>query len=342
MKDYIELTKPRITWLILLSTGIGYYFGLRGGLSLSGLLHTILGTGLIASGTAALNQWYEHDEDGRMKRTRARPIPSGRISPRGALVFGAALAAAGFAELALLVNPLSGFLGLGTLLAYLFLYTPMKRRSWLSTTIGAFPGAMPPLIGYAAAHGSLTADAWVLYAILFLWQFPHFYAIAWMYRDDYARAGIRMLPVVEPDGASTARQIILFLLLLLPVSLLPGYLHMTGPIYLAGASVLGLIFLWSGLRAARLRTCHYRSKSSVGFSSLFAGHLFAAGGRQQGVAAVGTYRIVIVLAENVTHFYGERKALDAVGFEVEPGEDFRLPGAQRQRESPRCSRFSPP
>jgi heme o synthase len=263
MRDYIELTKPRITWLILMSAGIGYFFGLPKAanwwafvleIPIWGLLHAILGTGLIASGTAALNQWYERDADARMRRTSGRPIPSGRISPDRGLAFGIALSIAGFADLWLGVNLLAALLGLFTLLSYLFLYTPLKSRSWLSTTIGAFPGAMPPMIGFAAAHGSLTAEAWVLFAILFLWQFPHFYSIAWMYREDYARAGIRMLPVLEPDGRSTARQIVLYGLALIPVSLIPGILGMSGRIYLVGALVLGLYFLYSGMRAAVERT----------------------------------------------------------------------------------------
>jgi len=263
MKDYIDLTKPRITWLILMSTGIGYYFGLpkAGGwwafaaaIPWLGLLNTILGTGLIASGTAALNQWYERDADRRMRRTSGRPIPTGRIAAPRALAFGLALSAAGFADLWLGVNLLAALLGLFTLLSYLFLYTPLKSRSWLSTTIGAFPGAMPPMIGFAAAHGSISSEAWVLFAILFLWQFPHFYSIAWMYRDDYARAGIRMLPVVEPDGRSTARQIVLYGLALIPVSLAPSILGMSGRIYLVGALLLGLCFLYSGVRVALDRT----------------------------------------------------------------------------------------
>ncbi len=258
MRDYISLTKPRITWLILMSTGVGYFFGLRGvslwQINFWALLHTIVGTGLIASGTAALNQWYERDADAKMRRTSDRPLPAGRLDARRAMAFGVALAIAGFAELAWFVNLLSGVLGVATLVSYLFLYTPLKQRSWLSTTVGAFPGAMPPMIGFAAASGTLTAQAWVLFAILFLWQFPHFYAIAWMYRDDYARAGIRMLPVVEPDGQSTARQIILFASLLIPVSLAPGLLGMSGKIYLLGALALGVWFLYSGVRVATERS----------------------------------------------------------------------------------------
>lgn len=247
MKAYIELTKPRITWLILMSTGIGYYFGLEGAARWIVLLHTLFGTALLASGTATLNQWYERDADSRMVRTGRRPLPAGRISASKAFWYGIALVAAGMLDLALGVNLLSALLGFATVASYLCLYTPMKQKTWWSTTVGAFPGAMPPLIGFAAAHGSLTGEAWTLFAIIFLWQFPHFYAIAWMYRDDYARAGIRMLPVVEPDGRSTARQILLFAVLLIPVSLLPGFLRMTGVFYLGAALLLGIWFL----RAAR-------------------------------------------------------------------------------------------
>lgn len=259
LREYIELTKPRITWLILMSTGIGYYFGLApaanwwhflGTIHYFSLFHTILGTGLIASGTAALNQWYERDADRRMRRTAHRPLPSGRLEPGRALAFAVALSVAGFIELWLGVNLLSGVIGAFTLLTYLFLYTPLKQRTWWSTTIGAVPGAMPPLIGYAAASGAITREAAVLGAILFLWQFPHFYSIAWMYKDDYARAGIRMLPVVEPDCRSTARQIVLYGMALIPVSLVPGILGMSGRIYLVGALLLGAWFLYSGVRVA--------------------------------------------------------------------------------------------
>jgi protoheme IX farnesyltransferase len=218
------------------------------------LLHTIIGTGLIASGTAALNQWYERDADRKMRRTHQRPIPSGRVDPGRALIFGVLLSVAGALQLWLGANPLASLLGIATLVSYLFLYTPLKQRSWLSTAVGAFPGAMPPMIGYAAAAGSLTLEAWTLFAILFLWQFPHFYSIAWMYREDYARAGIRMLPVVEPSGRSTARQIVICGLALIPVSLIPSLLGMTGRIYLLGALALGGYFLYSGVRVALERT----------------------------------------------------------------------------------------
>lgn len=251
MNPFLELTKPRITWLILMSTGIGYFFGLRGGLDIWSLLHTLIGTGLIASGTAALNQWYEFDADARMNRTKQRPIPSGKVTRPQAFWFAMVLSVVGLAELTFRVNPLTGFLGLFTMASYLLLYTPMKRRSRHSTTVGAIPGAMPPLIGFAAASGVLTAEAWVLFAILFIWQFPHFYSIAWMYREDYGRAGIRMLPVEEPDGISTARQILAFLILLIPVSLIPTALGMTGKLYLVGATLAGLYFLRAGTRVFR-------------------------------------------------------------------------------------------
>jgi len=254
VKDYVALTKPRITWLILMSTGVGYFFGARGGWHWLTLLHTVIGTGLIASGTAALNQWYERAADAKMKRTQARPLPSGRISAGNALVFAILISVAGFIELFVEVNALTGWLGLFTLLSYLFIYTPLKQRSPHSTTIGAIPGAMPPLIGYAAASGTLTWDAWILFAILFIWQFPHFYAIAWMYREDYERAGIRMLPVVEPDGESTARRILLYSLILIPISMVPKFLAMAGNLYLAGALALGLLFLYAGVRVSFDRT----------------------------------------------------------------------------------------
>lgn len=237
-----------------MSTGIGYFFGARSGWNWLTLLNTVIGTGLIASGTAALNQWYEREGDAKMRRTQARPLPSGRLDPVKALWFASAISLLGFAELAIFVNWLSALLGLFTLASYLFIYTPLKRLSPHSTTIGAIPGAMPPLIGFAAAHGSLTVQAWILFGILFLWQFPHFYAIAWMYREDYERAGIVMLPVVEPDGLSTARQMLLYSLLLVPVSLLPTFMAMAGNLYLFGAVLLGAVFAYSALRVLLDRT----------------------------------------------------------------------------------------
>jgi heme o synthase len=189
-----------------------------------------------------------------MRRTQMRPLPAGRLQPDRALAFGVSLSLAGGLELGFGTNWLASALGIGTLFMYLFLYTPLKQKTWWSTTVGAVPGAMPPLIGYAAAAGKLTIEGWVLAAILFLWQFPHFYAIAWMYRDDYSRAGIKMLPVVEPDGESTARQILLYSVLLIPISLLPKWLGMTGTIYMIGAIALGLLFLYAGIRVSLDRT----------------------------------------------------------------------------------------
>ena len=256
MSRYLELTKPRITVFILMSTAIGFLAGAHGALhwTVWTLLHTLVGTALMASGTAALNQWYEREADGKMNRTKARPIPSGRITAPRAFWFGMLLSLAGFLELWRGANLLTGLLGAFTMASYLLAYTPLKQRSPHSTTVGAIPGAMPPLIGYAAAAGTLTGEAWILYAILFLWQFPHFYAIAWMYRDDYARAGIRMLPVVEPEGDSTARRIWLFSLILIPISVLPRFFGGAGNYYVAGAVALGLYFLYAGVRAAFDRT----------------------------------------------------------------------------------------
>ena len=261
VKDYLALTKPRITWFILMSAAIGYVFGLERDTfewltwrSWQPFVLTILGTALLSSGTAALNQWFERESDFKMHRTAGRPLPGGRLTANAALLFGAGLAVAGFALLTLTVNLLAGLLGLFTLVSYLFIYTPLKQRSSLATVIGALPGAMPPMIGYAASSGKLTAEAWALFAILFFWQFPHFLAIAWMYREDYSRAGILMLPVVEPDGRSTSRQIVIYASTLIPVSLFPTLLGMTGRIYLVGALLLGCWFLYSGVRVALDRT----------------------------------------------------------------------------------------
>ncbi len=206
------------------------------------------------TGTAALNQWYERDADAKMKRTKARPLPAGRITPARAFIFAVGLVVVGFLELCWGANLLTGLLGLFTVFTYLFAYTPMKQRSVHSTTVGAIPGAMPPLIGFAGAAGTLSPEAWILGVILFLWQFPHFYAIAWMYREDYERAGIRMLPVVEPDGESTARRILWCAAALVPVSLLPRYWSMAGNFYVVGATLAGLGFLYYCWRVMQDRT----------------------------------------------------------------------------------------
>ena len=254
LADYLELTKPGITGLILFSTAVGFYLGSHDGLRLLPLIHTIIGTALVASGTATLNQYWEREADAKMWRTRSRPLPMGRIAPWKALWFGAVLSIAGTIYLWQQVNSLSAALAALTLLSYLFLYTPLKTRTPMCTLVGSFPGAVPPLIGWAAADGTLPMTAWVLYGILFLWQFPHFYSIAWLYRDDYERAGIAMLPVVEPDGESTARRIVIYALILLPFSLIPTWLGVTGPIYLGGAFFLGAAYLYSAMRTARAKT----------------------------------------------------------------------------------------
>ncbi|MBM3760371.1 MAG: protoheme IX farnesyltransferase [Acidobacteria bacterium] len=257
VKDYVALTKPRITWLILMSTAVGFYFGkpmLKSADLPWVLFHLMLGTGLIASGTAALNQWWERDSDRYMSRTAGRPLPTGKVGAMPALVFGVVLAALGFVELWLGCNLLTAGLGLFTLTSYLFLYTPMKRMSPHSTTVGAIPGAMPPLLGYAAATNALTLEAWALYAILFVWQFPHFYAIAWMYREEYGKAGIRMLPVVEPDGESTASRILWTSVLMVPTSLLPIALAMSGKVYLAASLIMGALLLYCAFKMFRQRS----------------------------------------------------------------------------------------
>lgn len=254
MRDFLELTKPRITLLILVCTAVGYSFGFQPPFRLLTFLQVLMGTALMASGTAALNQWYEADSDGKMCRTRTRPIPAGRMKRSHGFVFAGLLSTAGFVELWLGANALTAALGLFTLLSYILAYTPLKRRSQACTTVGALPGAMPPLIGYAAASGGLDARALALFLILFVWQFPHFYAIAWMYREDYARGGIRMLPVVEPDGESTAKRIVACSVLLVPISLAPLLFGMTGLIYPIAAVAAGLGLLHFGVRLGRERT----------------------------------------------------------------------------------------
>jgi len=247
---FLELTKPRITFLIVLTSAAGFCLASQGSVNYILLSNALIGIALLSSGIATLNQYIERDLDGLMRRTADRPLPSGRLLPWEALFFGAALTVAAEVYLAVLVNPLTAVLGLTVIAGYLFAYTPLKTRTSLSTMVGAFPGAVPPLIGWAAARGEINLEAWVLFAILFLWQFPHFLAIAWMYREDYGRAGILMLPVVEPEGRVTGQQIVVYTIMLLPVSLLPALLGTSGRIYLFGAIVLGLLFLYSSIRAA--------------------------------------------------------------------------------------------
>jgi len=255
-RDYAELTKLRVTSLVVMTAWCGCYFGsLKSGVSsLSwGLLHALLGIGLVSGGTAALNEVMESDLDAHMRRTANRPLPSGRMSLWHAAVVGILMTAGGALYLGLLLNPLTGWLSLLTAFVYLAAYTPLKKIHPICTFVGAFPGAMPGVLGWTAMRGRLEWGALVMFAIVFFWQFPHFFSIAWLYRDDYAAGQIRMLPVVEPQGRSTALRIILYSIALIPVSLAPTFLGMAGRTYLVGALALGLALLYVGLRLAFLR-----------------------------------------------------------------------------------------
>lgn len=251
---YVTLTKPDVTFLVVITTVAGFYLGSRGPLDWPLLLHTLGGTLLVAGGTAALNQYIEREMDSLMRRTAARPLPSGLLQPREVLIFGLSTIVVGALWLLLAVNWLAALVAVSTSVLYLGLYTPLKTRTTLSTAVGAIPGALPPLIGWAAARGSLSLGGWVLFAILFFWQFPHFMAIAWIYREDYARAGIQMLPVVDKKGDATFRQIIMTSAILVWVSALPSVVGMAGIGYFFGALVLGMILLQVGLWANRSRT----------------------------------------------------------------------------------------
>ena len=251
---YVVLTKPDVTFLVVITTVAGFYLGSVGPMDWARLAHTLFGTLLVAGGTAALNQYVERDMDALMRRTAARPLPTATLKPLEVLIFGAATILVGTAWIALTVNVLAAVVAFATSVSYLGLYTPLKTRTTLATAVGAIPGALPPLIGWAAARGSLSEGGWILFAILFVWQFPHFMAIAWMYREDYARAGIKMLPVVDPKGDSTFNVIVSFSAILVPVSLLPSVMGMAGIRYFFGALVLGMILLQVSLWANRART----------------------------------------------------------------------------------------
>jgi protoheme IX farnesyltransferase len=248
--DFLELTKPRVTLMVLITTYVGYYLGAGATSGYARLIAAIAGTALASGGTLALNQFIERGSDALMDRTRRRPLPDGRILPAEALVFGVALVVAGLLLLGLAVNLLSALVTAAIVASYLFAYTPMKQKSPLCGVIGAVPGALPPVIGWTAARGEIGVPALVLFAILFLWQIPHTLAIAYLYRDDFGRAGIRFLPIVEPDGGSTGRQIVEHCLALLAVSLLPTLVGTAGAIYFAAALVLGGGFLAYGVRLA--------------------------------------------------------------------------------------------
>jgi protoheme IX farnesyltransferase len=249
-RDLMELTKPRITLLVLITTLVGFYMGSRDGINFLLLFHAIIGTGLVAGGASALNQYFERDLDARMLRTRNRPLPDGRLVPNEALIFSAIISAAGVAYLMFFVNILTGALGAATLGGYILVYTPLKTRTTLCTLIGAFPGAAPPVMGWTAARGEIDAVALSLFAILFLWQMPHFFAISWIFTEDYMRAGFTM----HGSGVKTGRQIIFFCCALIPISVLPTFFGLTGMIYLLGAILLGFVYLGYGFAVALFRS----------------------------------------------------------------------------------------
>lgn len=251
--DLLELTKPRITLMVVLTTAAGFWAA-ASSVDLLAFAGTLLGTALIASGASCLNQVIELRTDALMHRTRTRPVAAGRTPPRAATIFGVTISIAGAATLLAAANPLTAGLGILTLLLYTLIYTPMKRVSSLCTVVGAVPGAIPPMMGWTAVRDNVPVEAWVLFGILFFWQMPHFLAIAWMYREDYERGLQPMLPVDDDDGSATARQMVLYSLGLLPVSLLPALLGMAGGVYFGGAFLLGLVFLGSAIYAARTHT----------------------------------------------------------------------------------------
>jgi protoheme IX farnesyltransferase len=252
--DFFALTKPRLNLLVVATATAGYYMGVGADVNLTTFFHTVVGTALVAGGSAVFNMVMERRVDRLMKRTRLRPVADGRLNPFEAVWFGVALSIAGTIQLAVGANLLAAAVAMVTWLTYVVWYTPSKLRTSFSTVIGAIPGALPPMIGWAGATGTLSLGAWVLFAIVFLWQMPHFLAIAWLYREDYARAGFPLLPVVEPDGSSTARQATAYASALLPVSLMPTLVGLTSGVYFAGALLLGCALLVLTWRFARLRT----------------------------------------------------------------------------------------
>lgn len=257
---YVELTKPRIAFMLVLTSAAGFYLGAAKGFDWMLFVNAMIGIALLAFGVATLNQVWERKTDALMERTAKRPLPSQKLSTAEALAFGILLCLVAEIYLAFLVNNLTALLGLVVIVGYVLLYTPLKTRTSASTAIGAIPGAMPPLMGWTASANEISLGAWALFALLFLWQFPHFLAIAWMYREQYARAGILMLPVIEPEGKITARQIVIFTVILLPVSLAPFFLGFAGMIYLIGASLLGLWFLAASIKTARAKSVEQARK----------------------------------------------------------------------------------
>lgn len=247
-----ELVKARLTALVLITTLVGFYAGSSSPVDYWKMFHAMLGTALLACGASALNQFLERELDAKMRRTGDRPLPSGRMSPDAVLLIGVILSVAGLADLIFFVNKLTAFLGALTLISYVFIYTPLKRVTTLNTLIGAVPGAIPPLMGWTGATGEISAAGWSLFAILFLWQLPHFMAIAWLYREDYARAGFQMLPIIDPDGRRTAAQAVCHAFGLIPVSLFPALLGVTGVVYFVGAVLLSVGFFIFAFRFSRV------------------------------------------------------------------------------------------
>lgn len=252
---FLELTKPRIAFMLVLTSAAGFYLGsAKGSFDFLLFINSMIGITLLAFGVATLNQFIERRTDALMERTANRPIPTNKVSPVEALVFGLILTVSAEIYLVFLVNTLTAILGLVVIVGYVLLYTPLKTKTSASTAIGAIPGAMPPLMGWTSSANEITLGAWVLFALLFLWQFPHFLAIAWMYKDQYKKAGILMLPVVEKEGTITAIQIVTFTLMLLPISIAPFFIGVAGNVYLVGASILGLWFLVSSIQTARAKS----------------------------------------------------------------------------------------
>jgi protoheme IX farnesyltransferase len=248
LSDFSELVKARLTLLVLLTTAVGYYLGAVGPINPVGLFHAVFGTALAAAGAAALNQWWERRLDALMHRTRTRPIPAGRMQARDALILGCVLSVVGIVYLSLLCNSISAMLAAATIIIYIFAYTPLKRVSTFNTLVGAIPGALPPVVGWAAATGHMEVGAWSLFAILFFWQMPHFFAIAWMYREDYARAGFEMISKDDNSGARSASQSVLFCILLLLISGAPAFLKVVNYGYLAAELVLNALFIFVAMR----------------------------------------------------------------------------------------------
>ena len=252
--DYVALTKPRLNFLVVATSAAGYYLGARSPIDPAAMTAAVAGTALVAGGAAVLNQLFERDTDALMRRTRLRPLPAGRVAPADARVFGTALSAAGLALLAARANPLAAALALTTLLVYLLVYTPMKRRTPAATLVGAVPGALPALIGWTASHGAVAAGGAALFGIVFFWQVPHFMAIAWLYRDDYGKAGFPMLSVIDPNGARAGRQAVLYAAALLPTTIVPALVGLAGAIYLVAAIALGAALIGLAWRFAATRT----------------------------------------------------------------------------------------